>query len=114
MRLFFFPSQDASESSPEEATAPLITAAPMRFNASRRVILLSVLISLIHKCYCNLLSVAKIEDASKSGLTEITGHNTIFTVYAFVAPQEIRLKLHLFRFLHLSDTGVVKSRNHFL
>lgn len=36
-----FPSQDASESKPEEATAPLITAAPMRFKASRRVILLS-------------------------------------------------------------------------
>lgn len=83
MRLFFFPSQEASESKPEEATAPLITAAPMRFKASRRVILLSSFISLILKYYCNLLSVAKVDDTPKSSLTEITGRNAIFTVVFF-------------------------------
>ena len=52
--LVFFPPHDVSESSPEEATVLLITAAPMRFKASRRLILLSVFIYLIFNNYCNI------------------------------------------------------------
>ena len=80
IRLLLFVSQDANESRPEDAIAPLIRANPIRFKASRRLIFLSVFISLIFNDYAICYLSAKIKVSPKNGLTKNSGLDAIFTV----------------------------------
>ncbi len=80
IRLLLFVSQDANESRPEDAIALLITANPIRFKASRRLIFLSVFISLIFNDYAICYLSAKIKVSPKNGLTKNSGLDAIFTV----------------------------------
>ena len=80
IRLLLFVSQDANESRPEDAIALLITANPIRFKASRRLIFLSVFISLIFNDYAICYLSAKTKGFPKERTYQNSGLDAIFTV----------------------------------
>ncbi len=82
IRFVFFMLHEVSESNPDEAIVLPNTAAPMRFNASLRLILFFVLIMFENQCL--YLCVAKIGYASQDVLTRTSDEITHISVFDFL------------------------------
>lgn len=93
MRLFFFPSQDASEDKPEDAIAPLTTANPMRFKASRRLILLFVFM------FSGLCLRCKVTQFPLKGTYKKHGLNYNFSCFVYGFRKKRKLFLYFVFFL---------------